>query len=893
MANEELKLALKKDWDYFPHYEKPQGHFVGRVEEKNKIENWFLRREKGCLLVSGERGVGKTALVYEALYKTSQKNKKIIPVLINASQLIIEESLSEGKEVLEISAEKLEEKIIVNLIRRLYTAARDRLSGELKEHLGKLYQKAICEKAEIRKEIKLEKESGQEEKEQQETEHKYSIDSEQIRNFLGNIGIIAGMGFFYLSTKGNFVLNILLGSLFFLLPKTLSYRIFKQITKIKATRAKSSIEELYVSDKSISNLEYDLYALLDEISLSQDPFKIVFIIDEMDKISETEKVKITDIIRIFKNLFTLSSGLFVFIAGRDIYNTVEKSKEQREIAYTFFNDKIFITRPNFEDLEKYIDEIIDEPNDKFIDNKIYHDFRNLLCYQSRSDFFELHFRIRDYIKDYDKEDRPLLSIAALDITEKFHANIQKALGQMFDLNKYLTSSCWYQNNLLLSELYKFIDIPWFQEIYLCKEQPTKEDSLQLRTYQAQNNLIEYLLRLGVISIKSEMTKVLDGKNVIFNVYTWTQSVITVPSKPQDLLDYEKSFLDNLTKFSSYVNEINDVRIILKGDKPKEAYDRAKVQDNEILPYCDIDALSIYQSNQKYIDKLQKDIPQHISREELDSQTKKIIASVEQLKNQVITIIERLFKDHIQLNNFVFTSFNSDVNLFGSTMASIREGILDNKFTHVCFYRKIPKYCRQILVVKDISEKLYEDHKDLINENSGNHLIINLNTNGTKYNLEFVQKNKRDRKIRGFIDIPIYGSFTNLQKVVEEVKKRDKELVSELEKEGFLKQVINRDTLRAYAEWKFSDKPVSEDLSSKIINDLDNARYLTLKDIDDAIERAKPAVEAYFKEKPDLFQYGTDFISKSLGFIDENFLAKHPFSQDTRDAIKRLKRLIES
>lgn len=890
--NEELKLTLKKDWDYFPHYEKPQGHFVGRIGEKNKIENWFLRREKGCLLVSGERGVGKTALVYEALYRTSQKNPKIIPVLINASQLIIEESLSEGKEVLEISAEKLEEKIIVNLIRRLYTAARDKLSGELKELLGKLYLKAICEKAEIKKEIRLEKEAEQEEKEIQEKERKYTLDSEQIRNFLGNVGIIVGMSFFYLSTKENLLLNILLGSLFFLLPRTLSYRIFKQIARIKAIRAKSSVDEIYVSDKSISNLEYDLYALLDEISLSRDPFKIIFVIDEMDKISETERVKITDIIKIFKNLFTLSSGLFVFIAGREIYNTVEKSKEQREIAYTFFNDKIFITRPNFEDLEKYIDEIIDEPKEKFLENTVYQDFRNLLCYQSKSDFFELHFRIRDYINDYDKEDRPLLTVAALDMTEKFHANIQKALGQIFDLNKYLAPSCWYQNNVLLSELYKFIDIPWFQEIYLSKEQPTREDSLPLRTYQAQKNLVEYLLRLGIISAKGEVTKAVDGENVIFNTYTWTQSVVTIPSKLQELLDYEKSFLDNLREFSRHVNEIDDAVIILKGEKPDEDYDKYKIHNNDILPYCDIDALSIYQSNQKYIDKLEKDIPQHISREELDAQAKKIIAYVEQLKNQVIAIIERLFKNHIQLTNFTMTNFGSDANLFSSTMISIREGILNNKLLHLCFYRKIPKYCRQILVVKDIPEKLYEDHKDLINENSGNHLIVNLNTTGTKYNLEYVQRNKREKKIKGFIDVPIYESFANLQKVAEEIKRRDKELISESEKEGFLKQVVNQDTLKAYSEWKFPDKPVSDDLNLKIMNDLNKSKYLTLRELDDVIEKAKPAVDTYFKEKPDLFKFGTDFITKSLGFIDEDFFAKHSFCQETRDAVKRLKRIIK-
>jgi len=892
MANEELKLALKKDWDYFPHYEKPQGHFIGRKEERNKIENWFIRREKGCLLVSGERGVGKTALVYEALYKATAKNKKIIPVLINASQLLIEESLVEGKDVLEISPERLEEKIIINLIRRLYTAARGKLDDDSQRKLGKLYQKAISDKSEIKEEIKLKKETEQEEKDQQEIERKYSVDSEQIRNFLSSLGIIVGMSFFYLSTKANLVLNILLGSLFFLLPKTLSYKILKSITKSKKASESSSIEELYITDKSISNLEYDLYALLDEISLPQVHSKIIFVIDEMDKIKETERVKITDIIKTFKNLFTLSSGLFVFIAGKDIYDVVEKSKEEREIACTFFNDKIFISRPNFDDLEKYIDEIIDESKDKFTNKQIYQDFRNLLCYQAKSDFFELHFRIRDYISDYDKEDRPVLQIESFEEIELFHANIQKALGQIFDLNKYWTPSCWYQNNLLLTGLYKFIDIPFFQELHLSKEPPTREDNLLLRIYLAQNNLIEYLLRLGVISLKGEIAKTIEGKNVAFYAYTWTQSKMVVPATPQVLLDYENRFLENLEKFSLYVNQVDDTRILVKDGKPDEGYDETKVHNNDIQQYCDMDVLTIYQSNQKYLAKLQKNIPQHIPREELENQTNKIIAYIEQFKNQIIIIIERFFKNHVQLTNLLFTTLPTDPNLFGSTMASIREDVINNKMPHLCFYRKIPKYSRQILVIKDMPEKHYESHKNMINENAANYLIINLNTSGAKYNLEFVQKNKRDRKIKGFIDIPIYESFRNLQKVIEEIKRRDKEIISDSEKDIFLNQAINRETLKVYTEWKFLDKPVSDELNIKILNDIDIAKYSKLKDIDDVIEKAKPAVDAYFKEKPDWFKFGTDFITKSLGFVDDAFLVKHPFAQETRDAVKRLRKLIE-
>lgn len=108
----------------------------------------------------------------------------------------------------------------------------------------------------------------------------------------------------------------------------------------------------------------------------------------------------------------------------------------------------------------------------------------------------------------------------------------------------------------------------------------------------------------------------------------------------------------------------------------------------------------------------------------------------------------------------------------------------------------------------------------------------------------------------------------------------------------MKQPINTETLRSYTEWKFPDLAILENINTRIPNDLDNTKYQTLKDIDDAVEKAKPAVDVYSKEKQEIFQYGTDFLTNSIGFIDSDFLAKHPFSQETRDAVKRLKHLIE-
>lgn len=110
---------------------------------------------------------------------------------------------------------------------------------------------------------------------------------------------------------------------------------------------------------------------------------------------------------------------------------------------------------------------------------------------------------------------------------------------------------------------------------------------------------------------------------------------------------------------------------------------------------------------------------------------------------------------------------------------------------------------------------------------------------------------------------------------------------------FLNQPINDETLRAYTEERFKELPlkVKENIHSLILRDINVAKYPTLKSLDIAIEKAMPAVAAYHKEAPELFKAGSDFITKSLGFVDDDFLAKHPFCQKTREAIKRLRHLI--
>lgn len=103
---------------------------------------------------------------------------------------------------------------------------------------------------------------------------------------------------------------------------------------------------------------------------------------------------------------------------------------------------------------------------------------------------------------------------------------------------------------------------------------------------------------------------------------------------------------------------------------------------------------------------------------------------------------------------------------------------------------------------------------------------------------------------------------------------------------FLSQPLDHETMAAYTKWKFPELPVKPELQEILLADLDRTRFSTLKDIDRAVHAAADAVMSYEKENQDLFKFGTDFVTKSLGFVDAAFRKKHGFGARTREAFDR-------
>lgn len=107
----------------------------------------------------------------------------------------------------------------------------------------------------------------------------------------------------------------------------------------------------------------------------------------------------------------------------------------------------------------------------------------------------------------------------------------------------------------------------------------------------------------------------------------------------------------------------------------------------------------------------------------------------------------------------------------------------------------------------------------------------------------------------------------------------------------LEAPITAESLHTYTRWRFPDRPPSDRVQRILLSDLDLGRYKTIGDLDNAVTRASTAVAAYAQEKPEWFQYGTDFITKALGFVDPDFRRRHRFAARTQEALDQYAHLV--
>lgn len=602
-----MRVLLARDWDYPPSPKNDTGHFVGRHDEVERLANDILRKDSGAVLVSGARGVGKTSLGYRALQIVREKSKSSgerppLVVLLNASQL--QNSLEDN----------IDRAVITGLIRRLYAAVHEHSdqsteSNALGDDLRDLYRKAVSSRVEISTERSRASDDSTQTADLASTTIQIAPSLKTL--LMGAIGFLAGgLGLYFWQTQPwaslVSVAVMIAGMVAVTMTKTTTWK--KTSTTTKALEAR----ELYVKDNDIGNLESDLESVL--AVLSKD-FKVVFVVDELDKLiapdkSIPEPTYVLSVIRGFKNLFTLSPAIFLFITGDEVYGHVEQSRQARSVDGTLFTYRFFLKRPEWCDLEQFIREVAEhvEPQDGEFE-----DFIDYICYEARSDFTYLYDMLRDHVTEFDDELRPVIETPAQSIDESNRARAQKSLGLVYDQYKYSRPSGWQKNERLLTFLYEATEAFIGKAAGVRVQEPPPDDP----DAAAVVDLYALIERHGGLQFIGNEPLDPADPDVTVDQYQWTGRVEPIPSSLGKRTTLEAKTFSAWSAISNLAAEYTRIHnAVQSGRTPKGAW----LDKNRFVTMAEtfgLDLRARVKEHRAVITALQKKPPIHQTREQLE------------------------------------------------------------------------------------------------------------------------------------------------------------------------------------------------------------------------------------------------------------------------------------
>jgi len=452
-------VTFSDGWDARPRYQSDEdddGIFVGRKEILDRLTSDFTSRRSGTILISGVRGVGKTALVEKALVDARQKLahrywKKAAP-LVNetkwwhpaksrarevlygagrrlgkspeeyltmkeaAAQLYTRRSvrwfwrrwnpvtrhlrrMHEASRsqllVLKFNASDIggamadpgevatagkpnvnPEKLLRALIRKIHSVVhqswesyilnwslsrkqRNRFLATLQAAYDKSVSKSYTET--------ISNKVSEAIKRSQVTTSALKLNAERIAGLavclgLGGLGTWLGVRFLHWSLVTSYIAGgAATLATFFALTVTI-----KRSWESSQSRNRDA-QFSYEYDYSLARMEYDIEDILSVLRQPKHhPFnplrcftRKIIIFDELDKL-ENPIQQLNDVITHFKNFFTLSDALFVFLTDHEFYEhlSIEGTKAQQRRHYspehTFFTQKVYLRKPEFDHFKQTV-----------------------------------------------------------------------------------------------------------------------------------------------------------------------------------------------------------------------------------------------------------------------------------------------------------------------------------------------------------------------------------------------------------------------------------------------------------------------------------------------------------------------------------------------------------
>jgi hypothetical protein len=693
---------------------------VGRERELALLTNELLRSPQRSILVAGYRGVGKTSLIYRALAEVEQRksDRSFVFVLMNAAQLEAEAD-AEGN---------IEPKqIVVNLIRRLYKASRETgIKKPIKRQIDNLYRKAVA--ASFAEQHELAASGLVHARRESTVDLKFGADfSEQLTWAVS--WLVAGVLQVSRPLHIGFLNDLL--PLLLVAPLPLSLSIFrrKRMTDVSEETQRIKASQLYAFDNSIGNLEADLEDV--HHALGRDKATAVYVIDELDKIDVQQVI---DVLKFFKNLFTLSGAVFIFVGGEEIARRFEpvqpsdgshaeaESPEDilyRPKEYTYFTSQYFLARPESQDLRKFLDEIMALSSDGESDSRALDDLKTLLIFEARGDFFDLLQRIRDRISAFDSNGNPIIGIDGFSEDEQRRIGLQRFIDLLFD-EKYRVraASRWRENEQILRGLY-------YQAHVLAASYVGQQiigDGGSLIDSSAKRDLTTLLEREGALDVTSTEEADVRGRTVDVNTYiVRPRYVLDVPDRLEVLSELERSYvsladsaIERVVALHALVRETRGTRAI-----PRVTFERDPATALSELTARGLDVEVLFNDVSRTHRDLRLRPPRTFTREEIEAHTSQAEGLDQAVMSNSLAVIASVIVEQVPGSRPI--SLSADLSVFGGRSEELRS-LLSSR-NHLAVLRD--GHERQIVVVDAPSMEIFDGHKSELGRDLSKYRVLAL------------------------------------------------------------------------------------------------------------------------------------------------------------------------
>jgi len=368
-------LGLVSEWDSALTYDALEGQddpggfdagvFVGRRELLGPLVNAIGNPDRrGTYLISGYRGAGKTSMVIQAAKDAKplleQRGFHLLPLVLNVSE--VSASLTAASEPdappLGIDARRLLTALIRALRNGLRALPQERDLGSVLKLVGQAYEKAeassYAEKLSQRREVSAARK----------VESSRSFD---VANVFKLVAVLAGLG--AAVVEGVALLGTSLAALQIPVLALAGVAVFSFHRSTVTTQNSSETADSAIElsrDNSLHQVETDLKEILSRLSRNKQ-LRMIFVLEELDKVEDEDGMQLDAVIRYFKNLFTQAPALFFFLTDKAYLDLIDKkiaaSRRQRSYAveHTFFTHRVFVGRPSLDECLDYFTRVLAGP----------------------------------------------------------------------------------------------------------------------------------------------------------------------------------------------------------------------------------------------------------------------------------------------------------------------------------------------------------------------------------------------------------------------------------------------------------------------------------------------------------------------------------------------------